>query len=200
MAGLQSVQGQRQLQFMPSGRQVNRPCTNRSDQHRHRSSSKHQASVHLLRLRQSWPAAKSEGCFLLSDHAGFLRLHSESVRLRLPRFGIGNFPQKWLRHRRQSELDLDTICAAHRRPDADVYGTQCGLAPPQCPTTEAPGPYFQKEFFHNGYIKSLKQLVHFYNTRDVVSVSTSLPDIAPMQERRKKSTAGRCPRFRTTSI
>jgi cytochrome c peroxidase len=42
-----------------------------------------------------------------------------------------------------------------------------GLAPSQCPTTEAPGPYFQKEFFHNGYIKSLKQLVHFYNTRDV---------------------------------
>jgi len=42
-----------------------------------------------------------------------------------------------------------------------------GLAPPQCPTTEAPGPYFQKELFHNGYAKSLKQLVHFYNTRDV---------------------------------
>jgi len=40
------------------------------------------------------------------------------------------------------------------------------MTPPQCPTTEAPGPYFQKEFFHNGYIKSLKQLVHFYNTRD----------------------------------
>jgi cytochrome c peroxidase len=42
-----------------------------------------------------------------------------------------------------------------------------GLTPPQCPTTEAPGPYFQKELFHNGYAKSLKQLVHFYNTRDV---------------------------------
>ncbi|HVI07475.1 MAG TPA: cytochrome c peroxidase [Candidatus Binatia bacterium] len=41
------------------------------------------------------------------------------------------------------------------------------MTPPQCSTTEAPGPYFQKEFFHNGYIKSLKQLVHFYNTRDV---------------------------------
>jgi cytochrome c peroxidase len=41
------------------------------------------------------------------------------------------------------------------------------MTPPQCPTTEAPGPYFQKEFFHNGYAKSLKQLVHFYNTRDV---------------------------------
>ncbi len=42
------------------------------------------------------------------------------------------------------------------------------MTPPQCPTTEAGvgQPYFQKEFFHNGYIKSLKQLVHFYNTRD----------------------------------
>src|SRR2546429_6893152 len=40
------------------------------------------------------------------------------------------------------------------------------MTPPRCPTTEAPGPYFQKQFFHNGYIKSLKQLVHFYNTRD----------------------------------
>jgi len=40
------------------------------------------------------------------------------------------------------------------------------LAPPQCPSTEASGPYFQKEFFHNGYFKSLKQVVHFYNTRD----------------------------------
>src|SRR6266404_1834325 len=40
------------------------------------------------------------------------------------------------------------------------------MTPAQCPTTEAPGPYFQKELFHNGYIKSLKQLVHFYNTRD----------------------------------
>ena len=49
------------------------------------------------------------------------------------------------------------------------------MTPPQCPTTEAgqtdkngnPVPFFQKAFFHNGYIKSLKQLVHFYNTRDV---------------------------------
>jgi cytochrome c peroxidase len=43
------------------------------------------------------------------------------------------------------------------------------MTPPQCPTTEAGVgmPYFQKAFFHNGYIKSLKQLVHFYNTRDM---------------------------------
>jgi len=41
------------------------------------------------------------------------------------------------------------------------------MVPPKCTGgTDAPGPYFQKEFFHNGYIKSLKQLVHFYNTRD----------------------------------
>ena len=46
------------------------------------------------------------------------------------------------------------------------------MTPPQCPTTEAGTgkPYFQKEFFHNGYIKSLKQLVHFYNTRDDLTV------------------------------
>src|SRR5713226_4628596 len=47
-----------------------------------------------------------------------------------------------------------------------VTARDVALTPPQCPTTEAPGPYFQKGFFHNGYIKSLKQLVHFYNTRD----------------------------------
>ncbi len=42
------------------------------------------------------------------------------------------------------------------------------MTPSLCPTTEAGStPYFQKGFFHNGYIKSLKQLVHFYNTRDV---------------------------------
>jgi cytochrome c peroxidase len=42
------------------------------------------------------------------------------------------------------------------------------MTPTQCSTTEAgSAPYFQKGFFHNGYIKSLKQLVHFYNTRDV---------------------------------
>jgi len=41
------------------------------------------------------------------------------------------------------------------------------MTPRQCSTTEAgTKPYFQKEFFHNGYLKSLKQIVHFYNTRD----------------------------------
>jgi cytochrome c peroxidase len=59
------------------------------------------------------------------------------------------------------------------------------LVPPQCPTTEAPGPYFQKEFFHNGYIKSLKQLVHFYNTRDVYPFAV---------------TSGNCPAGKTEKV
>jgi cytochrome c peroxidase len=59
------------------------------------------------------------------------------------------------------------------------------LVPPQCPTTEAPGPYFQKEFFHNGYAKSLKQLVHFYNTRDVFPF---------------KVTSGHCPAGTTEKV
>jgi cytochrome c peroxidase len=55
-----------------------------------------------------------------------------------------------------------------------VTARNVAMVPPQCPTTEAPGPYFQKEFFHNGYIKSLKQLVHFYNTRDVYRQPVSM--------------------------
>jgi cytochrome c peroxidase len=61
------------------------------------------------------------------------------------------------------------------------------MTPPQCPTTEAgqvdangkPIPYFQKEFFHNGYIKSLKQLVHFYNTRDVFPFNVTSGNCPP---------------------
>jgi cytochrome c peroxidase len=59
------------------------------------------------------------------------------------------------------------------------------MTPPQCPTTEAPGPYFQKEFFHNGYAKSLKQLVHFYNTRDVFPFNV---------------TSGNCPAGKTEKV
>jgi cytochrome c peroxidase len=72
-------------------------------------------------------------------------------------FGSGPNPNSnWIQFAPTSDGQMQTMTAR------DV-----ALAPSQCPTTEAPGPYFQKEFFHNGYIKSLKQLVHFYNTRDV---------------------------------
>ena len=62
------------------------------------------------------------------------------------------------------------------------------LTPPQCPTTEAGTgkPYFQKEFFHNGYIKSLKQLVHFYNTRDFQTTPAGVSYAFPV-------TSGHCP-------
>jgi cytochrome c peroxidase len=59
------------------------------------------------------------------------------------------------------------------------------MTPEKCSSTEAPGPYFQKEFFHNGYIKSLKQLVHFYNTRDVFKFSV---------------TSGHCPAGKTEKV
>jgi cytochrome c peroxidase len=75
------------------------------------------------------------------------------------RSGFGSAPNpnaNWVQFAPTSDGQMQTSTAR------DV-----GLTPPQCPTTEAPGPYFQKEFFHNGYAKSLKQLVHFYNTRDV---------------------------------
>jgi cytochrome c peroxidase len=63
------------------------------------------------------------------------------------------------------------------------------MTPPQCPTTEAgqSDPYFQKAFFHNGYAKSLKQLVHFYNTRDV---SEFMYDV----------TSGNCPEGTTEKV
>jgi cytochrome c peroxidase len=75
------------------------------------------------------------------------------------RSGFGSAPNpnsSWVQFAATSDGQMQTSTAR------DV-----ALVPPQCPTTEAPGPYFQKEFFHNGYIKSLKQLVHFYNTRDL---------------------------------
>jgi cytochrome c peroxidase len=58
------------------------------------------------------------------------------------------------------------------------------MTPKGC-STEAPGPYFQKEFFHNGYAKSLKQLVHFYNTRDVF---------------KEDVTSGHCPAGKTEKV
>jgi cytochrome c peroxidase len=62
------------------------------------------------------------------------------------------------------------------------------MTPPACPTTEAGTgkPYFQKEFFHNGYIKSLKQLVHFYNTRDFQTTPVGVSYAFPV-------TSGHCP-------
>ncbi len=89
--------------------------------------------------------------------------------LRYRDLGLGNF----LRSGPQSFPDPNQPAWLSLAPTVDgqmqvMTARDVALTPPQCPTTEAGTgkPYFQKEFFHNGYIKSLKQLVHFYNTRD----------------------------------
>jgi cytochrome c peroxidase len=91
--------------------------------------------------------------------------------------GFGNF----LRSGPQSAPNPNSSNWLQFAPSTDgqfqvVTMRDVAMTPPQCPTTEAgqkdangnPIPYFQKAFFHNGYIKSLKQVVHFYNTRDSV--------------------------------
>jgi len=93
------------------------------------------------------------------------------------RSGFGSSPNPnatWVRYAPSTDGQFQTSTAR------DV-----AMTPPQCPSTEAPGPYFQKEFFHNGYIKSLKQLVHFYNTRDVYAY---------------KVTTGHCPAGTTEKV
>jgi cytochrome c peroxidase len=99
--------------------------------------------------------------------------------------GLGNFLRSgphagpnpnssWIQYAPASDGQMQTTTARN-----------VAMTPPQCPTTEAPGPYFQKEFFHNGYAKSLKQIVHFYNTRDVYPF---------------KVTSGHCPEGRTEKV
>jgi cytochrome c peroxidase len=93
------------------------------------------------------------------------------------RSGFGSAPNpnsSWIRYAPTSDGQMQTSTAR------DV-----AMTPSQCPTTEAPGPYFQKEFFHNGYIKSLKQLVHFYNTRDLYAYPV---------------TSGHCPTGKTEKV
>jgi cytochrome c peroxidase len=93
------------------------------------------------------------------------------------RSGFGSAPNpnaQWVQFAPASDGQMQTSTARN-----------VAMTPSQCPTTEAPGPYFQKEFFHNGYIKSLKQLVHFYNTRDVFPFNV---------------TSGHCPSGKTEKV
>jgi cytochrome c peroxidase len=98
---------------------------------------------------------------------------------------LGNF----LRSGPQSFPDPNQPAWLSLAPSVDGQGQvmtarNVAMTPPQCPTTEAGTgqPYFQKEFFHNGYIKSLKQLVHFYNTHDAYPTGLMYP-----------VTSGHCP-------
>lgn len=40
-------------------------------------------------------------------------------------------------------------------------------SPPSATSTSGPSPDSVKAYGHNGYFKSLEEVVHFYNTRDV---------------------------------
>ena len=40
-----------------------------------------------------------------------------------------------------------------------------------------PYPEFVKAYGHNGYFKSLKEIVHFYNTRDVEGAAWPPPEV-----------------------
>jgi cytochrome c peroxidase len=104
--------------------------------------------------------------------------------LRYRDLGFGNF----LRSGPQSGPDPNAVNWLHLAAGTDGQvqvstARDVALTPPQCPTTEAgqvdangkPIPYFQKEFFHNGHIKSLKQLVHFYNTHDAFPIGQQFP-------------------------
>jgi cytochrome c peroxidase len=95
------------------------------------------------------------------------------------RSGPGSWPNPNVSWRRFAPLNDGMMQVSSAR--------NVAMVPPQCPTTEAPGPYFQKEFFHNGYIKSLKQLVHFYNTRDKPGFAFNV-------------TSGHCPQGKTEKV
>jgi cytochrome c peroxidase len=82
-------------------------------------------------------------------------------------FGLGTFLRSGFGSAPNPDLAWRQFAGISDGKMQTMTARNVAMVPPQCPTTEAPGPYFQKEFFHNGYIKSLKQLVHFYNTRDV---------------------------------
>jgi len=42
----------------------------------------------------------------------------------------------------------------------------------------SPRPGFVKAYMHNGHFKSLKEIVHFYNTRDVASATWPAPEVS----------------------
>lgn len=76
-------------------------------------------------------------------------------------FGVGLFLRgksgdlpnsEWAQYAKNfdGKMQVTTLCNADMRPDAT----------------------FVKAYMHNGYLKSLKEVVHFYNTRDVYKVKS----------------------------
>jgi cytochrome c peroxidase len=65
--------------------------------------------------------------------------------------------------------------------DASIYEPEMGKV--KVPTLRnvdlRPSPDFVKAYMHNGYFKSLEDIVHFYNTRDVAGADWPAPEYAP---------------------
>ena len=61
-----------------------------------------------------------------------------------------------------------------------VYQPQIGQAegPDAAQRGQAAAPVFVKAYGHNGYFKSLEEIVHFYNTRDVPGAGWPAPEVA----------------------
>ena len=127
----------------------------------------------MLRLCQSRSAAEPRDAFYYQTKPDFFGFTPNPYGFGYRDLGVGTFLRSgfgsapnpnsaWVKFAPTSDGQMQTSTARN-----------VALTPPQCPTTEAPGPYFQKEFFHNGYIKSLKQLVHFYNTRDLYMLNVT---------------------------
>jgi cytochrome c peroxidase len=62
-----------------------------------------------------------------------------------------------------------------------VYGPEIGKfkVPTLRNVDKRPSPDFVKAFGHNGYFKSLKEIVHFYNTRDTLARCDKMSDARP---------------------
>jgi cytochrome c peroxidase len=70
-----------------------------------------------------------------------------------------------------------------------VYTARNADTRPKCPN----GKTFPKAYMNNGYLKSLKEVVHFYHTRDVYPFD--MESGHARQGPRRRSTAGRHPKF-----
>lgn len=64
---------------------------------------------------------------------------------------------------------------------ASVYEPEMGKfkVPTVRNVDQRPSPSFVKAFGHNGYFKTLKEIVHFYNTRDVLPKCETMTDPKP---------------------
>ncbi len=76
--------------------------------------------------------------------------------------------------------------------DASVWKSQLGKQ--KVPTLRnvdlRPSKHFVKAYSHNGYFKSLEEIVHFYNTRDVAGAGWPAPEVADTVNRTEVGNLG----------